>query len=553
MDFLIETFNSLDALYIFIGCAAVPLVTFIITLLVGLLCGDLAKSKKVAKIAVLNQDSADECADALPFTQKNAYSSARENGKKVASLLNAEVGVELPYRQSAISKLWLTPIVAGLCVFPIGFAAEPVFGVVAMIISGLLSIVGIIVASCVKKSAGKAMRDFVTVLDGGKVVTKADIKSYEAKLKEKRAGAVRTAAVAKEKPVKEKPVKEKPVKEKPVKEKKEKPIKSKAKDTDVEDVVVESVELGAEDIAPMADEFNVNDAPLVEDGAPIIDEAAQESIIDDGSPRMVIDENAVPPDDFDIVEPETTLIPDIKLNDEVEFVQPQAEEQSYGGADSFDTISEDVPESEFAPEQEVGGFDSFTSEEVDSGVSTPAFESIEEVVPVAPEVSIPFAEEPEPAPEVTVPPIAEPEPEPEVTIPPVAEPAPEPEVTIPPITEPAPAPEVTITPIAEPAPAPEVTIPPVAQPAPAPEVTIPPATEPAPKAATVSTNSGGYAASIEKLTALMGGGATKAQLKEALAELQKERAKPEAQTPEARKAISDATIKAYKAIAAARA
>lgn len=170
-----ETIGLSAEIWLYILLAVVGL-SFIVTLIVGLLTGNLKAIKSVMKTAIATPQAAVAALKKLPVSVKAQYKNARMSNLKPSVLVTESVCVGEPYKHSLISKLWLITFIATVICAGIGYVSAPfaedgglgmfISPLMILIVGGLLTLVGGIVGKCVYSGAVKTYAKFVPVLDG---------------------------------------------------------------------------------------------------------------------------------------------------------------------------------------------------------------------------------------------------------------------------------------------------------------------------------------------------------------------------------------------------
>lgn len=182
-------------LFAMLGVVAVA---FVITLIVGLVSGEFAKTKSVMKLAVAKPATALAALKKLPASVKTQYKNARMGNIKPSVLLTKQVCVDEPYKRSFISKLWRVTLIATVfaaamawCLIPLAKSAVD-FGslesaedlvaaqvaaaqqqtymfiapLVVLIVGGLLTVIGGLIGRGAYSGAVKLYGKFMPVIDG---------------------------------------------------------------------------------------------------------------------------------------------------------------------------------------------------------------------------------------------------------------------------------------------------------------------------------------------------------------------------------------------------
>lgn len=163
---LLELYGKLESelwAYVFIAVVAV---SFLVSLIAGLVGGDFAKIKSNMKGAGGSSANVVAQMKKMPSSVKNLYKTARMANVKPSSLVTEDVCVDKPYNRSLLSKVWLVTIVATLicggCVTALSTVAYPL----VYILGGLLTLIGGVIGKTAHSGAVKTYNKFAPLMDG---------------------------------------------------------------------------------------------------------------------------------------------------------------------------------------------------------------------------------------------------------------------------------------------------------------------------------------------------------------------------------------------------
>ena len=163
---------------------------FVVTLVIGLVAGEFKQIKGIMKSVVAKPAAAIVALKKLPPVLKAHYKAARMGNIKPSGLLTREACVDEPYRNSALSKLWLVTFIAtvifgfaAVFVRPFGkvdggsaeSAAESMMSgmtgmyiapLLVLLVGGLLTAVGAILGMVMHGGAVKLYSKFMPLIDG---------------------------------------------------------------------------------------------------------------------------------------------------------------------------------------------------------------------------------------------------------------------------------------------------------------------------------------------------------------------------------------------------
>lgn len=167
---------------------AVVAVAFVVTLVVGLLCGEFRTIKTRMRGVVASPDKTLAEMKLMPASVKKQYKTARMANARPSDFLSQRDLVEAPYRASLISKIWIVTFVATVICTLIAFFITPlsllhiaeddvaglsglsfsqyIAPLVVLIVGALLTLVGAIVGKCSYNGAVKLYAKFVPAVDG---------------------------------------------------------------------------------------------------------------------------------------------------------------------------------------------------------------------------------------------------------------------------------------------------------------------------------------------------------------------------------------------------
>lgn len=182
-----KTIKLAPDLWLYILLAVVA-VAFVVTLVVGLLCGEFRTVKTRMRGVVDSPDKVLAEMKLMPASVKKQYKTARMANARPSDFLSQRDLVEAPYRASLISKIWIVTFVATvICTLAAFFvaplsllhiAADDVAGMsglsfsqyiaplVVLVVGGLLTLIGAVVGRCSYNGAVKLYAKFVPAVDG---------------------------------------------------------------------------------------------------------------------------------------------------------------------------------------------------------------------------------------------------------------------------------------------------------------------------------------------------------------------------------------------------
>lgn len=176
----IETLKLSPDMWLYIALGII-VVAFLVTLIVGLLTGEFKKVKGLMSSAASKPGAVIAVMQKMPIHISKQYKRARVMNMKPSDLVTEQECVALPYKRSLVSKIWLvtfvaTVIAAGIA-FCAGFIASStddavlvnapyLLGIIALLVGGLLTLLGGIVGKVVYGGALKTFVKFAQAIDG---------------------------------------------------------------------------------------------------------------------------------------------------------------------------------------------------------------------------------------------------------------------------------------------------------------------------------------------------------------------------------------------------
>ncbi len=160
--------------------------TFFVTLIVGLLSGEFKQVKSLMKQAVAKPAIALGIMKQMPVAIKKQYKYARMTNAEPSMFVSEQLCVDMPYKRSLLSKVWLATFVAtvvcaffGMFIAPIApsdataesIAAVNLVPLTVFLAGGLLTLIGGVIGRCVYGGARKIYAAFVPAMDGEKTVS----------------------------------------------------------------------------------------------------------------------------------------------------------------------------------------------------------------------------------------------------------------------------------------------------------------------------------------------------------------------------------------------
>ncbi|MDE7464160.1 MAG: hypothetical protein K2M48_03930 [Clostridiales bacterium] len=155
--------------YIVLGIVGL---TFLITLIIGLAAGEFKHVKSLMKQAVAHPQSSVAVMKQMPVAIKKQYKHARMINAEPSMFVTEQLCVDLPYKRSLLSKVWIATFVATLIcsLFALGLMGFGVALVTTLLVGGLLTFIGAIVGRASCGGARKTYVSFVAAIDGEKRV-----------------------------------------------------------------------------------------------------------------------------------------------------------------------------------------------------------------------------------------------------------------------------------------------------------------------------------------------------------------------------------------------
>ena len=181
-----QTIKLAPDLWLYILLAVVA-VSFVVALVVGLLCGEFRTVKVRMRGVVNSPDKVIAEMKLMPVSVKKQYKTARMANARPSDFLSQRDLVEAPYKASLISKIWLVTFVATIVCSLIAFFVMPlalvplaesedglagltmsmyIAPMIILLVGGLLTLVGAIIGKCSYGGAVKLYAKFVPAVDG---------------------------------------------------------------------------------------------------------------------------------------------------------------------------------------------------------------------------------------------------------------------------------------------------------------------------------------------------------------------------------------------------
>ncbi len=182
----VETLKLDPEMWLYILLAVVG-VAFLVTLIVGLLIGDFVKIKGLMAKTAATPSNAVAYMKQMPSSVKRQYKHARLANVKPSDLVTENECVDVPYKHSLLSKVWIVTFVTTVICAGIGYAmggigltkvndegvdaaaltnAPYILPALLLIVGGLLTLIGAIVSKLSRSSAAKKYADFAAAIDG---------------------------------------------------------------------------------------------------------------------------------------------------------------------------------------------------------------------------------------------------------------------------------------------------------------------------------------------------------------------------------------------------
>lgn len=181
-----QTIKLAPDLWLYILLAVVA-VSFVVALVVGLLCGEFRTVKVRMRGVVNSPDKVIAEMKLMPVSVKKQYKTARMANARPSDFLSQRDLVEAPYKASLISKIWLVTFVATIVCSLIAFFVMPlalvplaesedglagltmsmyIAPMIILLVGGLLTLVGALIGKCSYGGAVKLYAKFVPAVDG---------------------------------------------------------------------------------------------------------------------------------------------------------------------------------------------------------------------------------------------------------------------------------------------------------------------------------------------------------------------------------------------------
>ncbi len=157
---------------------AVVFAAFLVTFLIGLFAGDFKKIKSLMKAVAANPSLTVAKMKQMPGSVKSLYKNARMSNTKPSVLVTEQACVELPYKHSLISKVWIVTFTATVICAALAFVilqvapekktiADFVNGTAfILILGGLLTFIGAVIGKAAHGGAVKTYEKFALAIDG---------------------------------------------------------------------------------------------------------------------------------------------------------------------------------------------------------------------------------------------------------------------------------------------------------------------------------------------------------------------------------------------------